>query len=145
MTERPPAKPQRPWRILVVDDNRDAAQMLQDLLEIHGHEVCIAYDGPTALGLAGEFAPDVALLDIGLPVMDGYEVATQLRRAVERPVRLIAVSGYGMQRDRARSDDAGFERHLVKPVSIEDLTEALSDDPEDRSGTQTTGGQDSKM
>ena len=86
-------------RILLVDDNRDAAEMLAELLRAAGHEVVVAYDGPSALGVLPDFKPDVALLDIGLPVMDGYDLARKLRRALPEPPRLIAITGYGQEHD----------------------------------------------
>jgi PAS domain S-box-containing protein len=103
--------------IVVVDDNVDAADLIADLLARAGHTVHVAHDGPGALGLIERLRPDVALLDIGLPVMDGYEVAARLRAALGQAApRLIAVSGYGQDHDLARSLAAGFDDHLVKPV-----------------------------
>jgi signal transduction histidine kinase len=112
-----------PMRILVVDDNYDAALALQGALEELGHVVAIAHDGPSALAEAVAFKPHVGLLDIGLPVMNGYELATAMRAL--RPVRLVAISGYGREHDRQRSDAAGFESHLVKPVYLDDLVPLL--------------------
>jgi CheY-like chemotaxis protein len=111
-----------PKRILVVDDNEDAASMLAFGLSAYGHEVRTAPDGPTALGLVDGWSPEVAVLDLGLPVMDGYELARRLAARCE-PVgaRLIAVSGYGQEQDRTRSADAGFAAHIVKPIDIEEL------------------------
>ena len=109
-------------RILLVDDNVDAANALGELLRALGHEVEVAYDGPQALARAAEFRPDVALVDIGLPVMDGYELAQRLREtAGERCPRLVAVTGYGLERDRERSAQAGFSEHLVKPIELDAL------------------------
>jgi len=109
-------------RILVVDDNEDAALLLADVLDAYGHEARTAFDGPSALRIASEFQPDVAVLDIGLPVMDGYELAERLRNQPSlRGVRLIAVTGYGQESDRRRSLEAGFQAHLAKPVQIEAL------------------------
>jgi CheY-like chemotaxis protein len=109
-------------RVLVVDDNEDAALMLADLLDAHGHEIRTAFDGPSALRIAGEFKPDVAVLDIGLPVMDGYELAGRIRSTPSlQAVRLIALTGYSQESDRERSRDAGFHAHLAKPVEIEAL------------------------
>jgi len=110
-------------RILLVDDNRDAADSMAQALAQAGHEVRVAYDGQSALELVGEFSPRLALLDIGLPVMDGYELAKKLREA--RPsssLTLVAVTGYGQKTDRERSARAGFDSHWVKPVSIAELT-----------------------
>jgi PAS domain S-box-containing protein len=117
----------RPLRVLVVDDNIDAAEMLAEWFVAIGHRVQVATDGPTALERAADFKPQVALLDIGLPVMDGYEVARRLR---ELPgcaaTRLIALTGYGQESDHERSRRAGFEDHLVKPVDLEAITHAVS-------------------
>jgi two-component system CheB/CheR fusion protein len=111
-------------RILVVDDNQDSAEGLAMLLEIYGHEVRIAFSGPEALDAARTFLPDVVLLDIGLPGMDGYEVARQIR-AGRKDCRLVALTGYGQEEDRQRSRDAGFDHHLVKPVDLEELRRVL--------------------
>src|SRR5262249_43365092 len=117
----------RSERILVVDDNEDAAEMLEAALTQLGYRVTVAHDGPTALQLSERVQPDFALLDIGLPVMDGYELAERLRaqRGDGRLV-LIAISGYGQERDRERSEAAGFDRHLVKPIQLNELEQALS-------------------
>ncbi|WP_437949613.1 response regulator [Sorangium sp. So ce296] len=105
-------------RILVVEDNPDVAESLVMLLQALGHEVAMARSGPEALEAAPAFLPDVVLLDIGLPGMDGYEVARQLRRQPElERALLVALSGYGQDEDRRRSRAAGFDHHLVKPVS----------------------------
>jgi signal transduction histidine kinase/response regulator of citrate/malate metabolism len=116
-------------RILVVDDNQDAAEIMAELLSGLGHEVRSAYDGPTAVDLARTFRPDVCLLDIGLPVMDGYDLAKALRRVPELPrdLRLVAVTGYGQDADRQRSLEAGFDVHVVKPVNFELLSAVLHD------------------
>jgi PAS domain S-box-containing protein len=112
-------------RVLVVDDNVDAADTLADVLRKVGYEVTVAHDAPTALHIAAEFKPAIALLDIGLPVMDGYELARRLRSSLPEPPRLIAVSGYGADADLARSRAAGFEVHLGKPVNFDTLVNAL--------------------
>jgi signal transduction histidine kinase/CheY-like chemotaxis protein len=107
----------RPTRVLVVDDNQDAADILGLTLRARGHVVEVAYDGPSALTVLEHFAPEVALLDIGLPAMDGYELAERIRgHANGRDAHLIAVTGYGRDADRVRSMDAGFDLHLVKPI-----------------------------
>jgi signal transduction histidine kinase len=109
-------------RVLVVDDNEDGAHMLADILRALGHQVACAYDGPGALATAASFAPDVALLDIGLPVMDGYEVAQGfLRDGRLCRTRLVAITGYGQEQDRERTAAAGFIAHLVKPVDFDRL------------------------
>jgi PAS domain S-box-containing protein len=117
-----PAPTKSKQTILIVDDNVDAAQMLGELLRQSGHEVQIAHDGSQALTLAQESRPDVAVLDIGLPVMDGYELAEQLRAKCAGHVPyLIALTGYGQATDRAQSKRAGFDEHLVKPVDTATL------------------------
>jgi CheY-like chemotaxis protein/anti-sigma regulatory factor (Ser/Thr protein kinase) len=104
-------------RILVVDDNRDAAEALSELLQIRGHETRTAFDGLEALQIAEAFRPEVVLLDIGLPKLNGYEVAQQLRREPwARSITLIALTGWGQDDDRRRTREAGFDAHLVKPV-----------------------------
>ena len=115
----PPGK-----RILVVDDNVDAAESLAEILRDFGYEVETAHDGPEALLITPRFRPDVCLVDIGLPVMDGYELAERLRQTHQLPAhgRLIAVTGYGQDNDRERSRQAGFTGHLVKPVDFDKLT-----------------------
>jgi signal transduction histidine kinase/CheY-like chemotaxis protein len=116
-----PQAPQ-PHRVLVVDDNYDAAAMLAEALTLYGHTVRMAHDGVEALRTAAEFRPDVALVDIGLPVVDGYELARQLAEHPDlRGIRLIAATGYGQEQDRDRSRNAGFIAHLVKPVDLEQL------------------------
>ena len=112
-----------PKRILVVDDNCDAAAALQAGLEALGHIVAVAHDGPSALIEAARFKPEVGLLDIGLPVMDGYELAVALRAAHD--IRLIAITGYGHERDRQRSRDAGFDSHMLKPIRLQQLAALL--------------------
>ena len=114
--------------ILIVDDNIDAANLLAESLSALGHRTRVAHDGPAALRLAGELAPDVAVLDIGLPVMDGYELARRLREVPGAGgVHLIAVTGYGQSEDRRRSAEAGFDAHLVKPVHTERLAVLLGE------------------
>jgi signal transduction histidine kinase len=121
-------------RVLVVDDNEDAALMLAEALTQAGHQIAVAHDGPKALQVVSQFKPDVALLDIGLPVMDGFELARQLRANGEVPsVRLIAITGYGQEHDRQRSLAAGFDAHLVKPVDVQQLSELITSLTEDTS------------
>jgi CheY-like chemotaxis protein len=110
----------------VVDDNRDAAQALKLLLESDGHEVLVAADGAGGLALARQYKPEVALLDIGLPSMDGYELARRMREepALEGTL-LVAVTGYGQMHDRARASASGFNHHLVKPVEFSALQRLL--------------------
>jgi signal transduction histidine kinase len=113
-------------RLLVVDDNSDAADLMGELLTEQGHSVHVAHSGPEALGLLASFTPDAALLDIGLPVMDGYELAAALRGELPN-IRLIALTGYGASTDRQRTRDAGFDAHLTKPVSLSALSETLAE------------------
>jgi PAS domain S-box-containing protein len=114
-------------RVLVVDDNIDAADMLVMMLQMFGHEVKAAYDGQTALETAISYEPEVVLLDIGLPDMDGYEVSRRLRQHPQtKGVRLIAMTGYGQDSDRQLSQEAGIDHHLVKPVAPQKLQELLA-------------------
>jgi len=114
-------------RVLVVDDNTDITQALQDLLALLGHQVRVARDGPGALAAATEVRPDLILLDIGLPGMDGYEVAKRLRKQGHDRAALVALTGYGRDEDLRRSRSAGFDRHLVKPVDVADLYGLIAD------------------
>jgi len=117
----------RPLRMLVVDDDVDAAEMLEMLLTISGHAVRIAHDGPAALEAALEFRPNVVLLDIGLPEMDGYEVAKRIRQQPALTnVVLVALTGYGQETIRQRSQDAGFDHHLVKPADFAKVQHILA-------------------
>jgi two-component system CheB/CheR fusion protein len=126
MTASTPAAARSGQRLLVVDDNRDAAESMTMLLELWGHEVACAHDGFSALKVAASFNPDAVFLDIGLPGMDGYEVALRLRELPQRTrLTLIAITGYGQDADRRRSRDAGIDHHLVKPVAPETLRELL--------------------
>jgi CheY-like chemotaxis protein len=113
-------------RVLVVEDNRDGAQSMVTLLHRFGHDARAAFDGPAAVEEALRELPDVVLLDIGLPKMDGFEVARRLRvlPAAKRPF-LIAVTGYGTEADRLRFEQAGIDMHLLKPVDINELAALL--------------------
>jgi PAS domain S-box-containing protein len=116
-------------RILLIEDHRDAVTTLRDLLELSGHEVETAYNGPDGLAIAAGFRPDVVLCDLGLPGMDGFEVANALRRdPATSSARLIAITGYGQEEDQRRSREAGFDEHLVKPVDFKELTRLLGSD-----------------
>ncbi len=117
-------------RVLVVDDNKDAAEMLAEALGSMGYRAATAHDAPEALRVADDFLPDIGLLDIGLPVVDGYDLARQLldRHA---NLRLVAVSGYGLEADKRRAREAGFVDHLTKPVELDSLAKMLT-----RSGRQ---------
>jgi len=114
-------------RVLVVDDNRDSVETLTLLLEDDGHTVQQAYDGREAVALAATFRPDVVLLDIGLPMLNGYEAARQMRaQPWGTSMTLVALTGWGQDEDRRRSRDAGFDAHLVKPVEYRTLAELLA-------------------
>jgi CheY-like chemotaxis protein len=120
----------RSRRVLVADDNRDAAESLAELLRLKGHEVALAFDGESALAQFRELAPEVALLDIGMPRMTGNEVASAIRAAPggNRPL-LVAITGWGQQRDRDTARNAGFDFHFTKPVNPEQVLR-LIEDPE---------------
>jgi CheY-like chemotaxis protein len=106
-----------PLRVLVVDDNQDAAETLGYMMRLEGHTVAIAFDGPTALLEAEKLRPQVILLDIGLPGMDGYQVVRQLRaQESTRSAVILALTGYGQPEDRARAKASGFDDHLTKPI-----------------------------
>jgi CheY-like chemotaxis protein len=122
-----PAVPVHGLRILVVDDNVDAASSMCLLLEMHGHTSSVAHDSLRALEMIWQHVPDVVLLDIGLPVLDGYQVAQRIRAdASLSKVVVIALTGYGTQIDRNRSKEAGFHHHLVKPVDFGSLEKILT-------------------
>lgn len=108
-------------RVLIVDDNRDAADSLAEIWRLMGHHPEVAYSGITALQMAGDLEPDLVLLDIGLPELDGYEVARRMRRFLRRDVRFVALTGYGAEEDKRRSREAGFDEHVLKPVSPDAL------------------------
>jgi CheY-like chemotaxis protein len=114
-----------PRAVLVVDDNEDAGRLLAEMLRSVGHDVRVAIDGPRALEAVKLFKPEVAILDLGLPVMDGYELAGELRERLGASVRLMALTGYGQERDRDRTRDAGFDAHLVKPIGLSKLLAAI--------------------
>lgn len=118
-------------RILVVDDNVDAAVMLATLLETKGYEVCIAHDGEEGLRAAEVFAPTFVLLDIGLPRMDGYEAARRLRDRYGARLSIVALTGYGTADARRKAIEAGFCDHLVKPVRVEVILSLLARSPVD--------------
>ena len=116
-----------PRRVLIVEDNDDARAMLHETLAFNGHEVRAARDGASGLALAAELIPDIALIDIGLPDVDGYEVARRLRASPGgRRMGLIAITGYGQTEDQRRAYDAGFDAHLTKPVAPERLKQVMA-------------------
>jgi PAS domain S-box-containing protein len=115
-------------RIMLVDDNPDAVDALGMLLELEGHQVAVFHDPVTALAAVPRLRPEIAILDIGLPVMSGYELAARIRSVLaDAPCRLIALTGYGQDADRARSKAAGFEQHLVKPVDPQSVVQLVND------------------
>jgi two-component system CheB/CheR fusion protein len=119
----PPAR----RRVLIIEDNLDAALSLYEALELGGHEVAVAHQGPEGLAKAAELRPDVILCDIGLPGMDGYEVARRLRAdPALAGVLLVALSGYALPEDLQRAAAAGFDRHIAKPPSLEQLDELVA-------------------
>jgi signal transduction histidine kinase len=130
--EAPPPTPRvegmtRPRRILVIEDNADTREMLRAALAIHGHEVRAVADGAAGIAAAAEAPPEVALIDIGLPDIDGYEVARRLRAgAGAAPIGLIALTGYGQDEDQRRALESGFDAHLTKPVAPERLSKAIA-------------------
>jgi len=119
-----------PRRILVIEDNFDAAESLRDALEMDGHRVEIAHEGQAALALARRFAPEIVLCDLGLPRMDGFAVARAFRADPSlRAAHLIALSGYSRAEDRERSAHAGFDKHVAKPVDLDSLELMLAEVP----------------
>ena len=128
---RSPSRPgegHAPLKVLIVDDNRDAASSLSTLVSLMGHEVRVAFEGEKALEIAEDFRPRTVLLDLGMPGMDGYEVCRRLRALPwGRSLRIVAVTGWGQEEDRRKSAEAGFDSHLVKPVSPETLVDLLGD------------------
>ncbi|MGN6111301.1 MAG: response regulator [Kofleriaceae bacterium] len=118
------SEPAAPPRILIVDDSLDVAELLGEFLERAGYAVRIADCGDAALDGLAQFTPELALLDLGLPGMDGYELAGELRARVPA-IKLAALTGYGLPSDRERTRAAGFDLHLVKPVSIGKLTHEI--------------------
>ncbi len=111
----------------MVDDNEDSAELLAPLLAMSGHEVRTAYTGPIALEVAAAYRPDVVLLDIGLPGINGYEVARRLRQIPHlEGVKIIALTGYGQDSDRQLAKEAGFDEHLTKPVDLVEVEQLLT-------------------
>jgi CheY-like chemotaxis protein len=130
-SSRPAGASAQPLRILVIEDNVDAAESLRDLLEIYGCTVAVAYTGAEGVTLASSFQPDLILCDLGLPGMDGYTVAAALRRdPATAGARRVALSGYGDEDHRRRSHEAGFDTHLLKPVELVELKSLLETPPE---------------
>src|SRR5690606_33255791 len=116
-----------PRRVLVVDDNEDAAKLLAQVLALQGHQTRTAGDGQQAIDVAAEFRPEVILMDIGMPRMDGYESVRQIRRQEwGQNMTVIALSGWGTHEDKRKSKEAGFDEHLVKPPAPEELNRILT-------------------
>src|SRR3954464_9181174 len=116
----------RKRRVLVVDDNQDIAVSCSRLLELQGHEVAVAFDGCRALEVARDFRPDVALLDVGLPHIDGYELAKRLREEYGPEVLLIIITAYARDNDRRQAYEAYFDHHLTKPVDFTTITDLMA-------------------
>jgi DNA-binding response OmpR family regulator len=125
-------------RVLVVDDNQDAAQLTAEAVSAAGYQSDLAYDGLEALEHAQRSHPDIVLLDLGLPVLDGYEVARRLREmtGVSCP-NLVAITGYGQETDFRRTRDAGFDAHIVKPVNLDHLLAVLEEQCQRRRADRT--------
>jgi CheY-like chemotaxis protein len=131
--DEPPApteslsSPRYPLRVLVIDDNRHAAESLALIVKLWGHESRLAHDGHGAFEVVDAFQPEVVLLDIGLPGMDGYTVCRRIReRTAQNPALMIATTGYGRDEDRSRSRESGFDHHLVKPLDLDQLESLLA-------------------
>lgn len=126
----PASRPANPRRVLIIEDNVDAAGSLKDALELDGHEVEVAYDGAAGLAKARAALPEVVFCDIGLPRMDGYEVARAFRADdALRGAYLVALTGYSLPEDVAQAHRAGFQRHLAKPPSFDALESILAEAP----------------
>ena len=117
-------------RILVADDNKDAADSLTTMLSLMGHEARAAYDGLGAVETAATFRPDVIVLDVGMPRVDGYEAARRIRKEPwSNGVVLVALTGWGQEEDRAKAKNAGFDHHLTKPASIDAIVHLITEAP----------------
>ena len=116
----------RSLRVLIADDNEDAAEMLAQLVRMRGYKVAVAHDGLEAISSAASFMPDVALLDIGMPELDGHQVAAELRRERGSGVTLVAITGWGDSAAMERSSSAGFDHHLTKPIDLDGLIRWLA-------------------
>jgi DNA-binding response OmpR family regulator len=119
-------------KVLVVDDNEDAADSLATLLGVMRYEVRVAYDGPEAIEAADQFEPAVALLDIGLPQLSGYDIARHIRRTRGDDVLLVAITGWGQEEDRRKAREAGFDHHFTKPADFEVLLELIEQEMKHR-------------
>ena len=119
-------------RVLVVDDNEDAADSLATLLNVMHYQVRVAYDGPEAIEAADEFAPAVALLDIGLPKLSGYDIARHIRSTRGDDVLLVAITGWGQEEDKRKAREAGFDHHFTKPADFEVLLQLIEQEMKGR-------------
>jgi CheY-like chemotaxis protein len=129
----PEELPGKGMRILVADDNVDAAETLSTILELFGHTTCIAHDGLQALAIAAEFKPDAAFLDIGMPGLNGYQAARRMRATAGlEHVVLMALTGWGAENDHQLASEAGFDFHLTKPVDIDVVSKLLAGLPDTR-------------
>jgi CheY-like chemotaxis protein len=128
-------------RVLIAEDNSDAAEMMQMMLQVKGYDVRVAGDGTDAVAIAATFRPDIVFLDIGLPIMDGYEAARRIRNALGDGVMLIALTGWGQDEDKRRSHDAGFDHHLTKPPEPAMIDRLIADCGRKR-GNGGDGGRD---
>ena len=126
-------------RVLVVDDNEDAADSLATLLDVLGYSVRVAYDGPDAIVAADEFRPDAALLDIGLPKLSGYDIARHMRNTRGEGVLLVAITGWGQEDDRRKARDAGFDHHFTKPADFDLLMALLQQELRHRKSANPSG------
>ena len=122
----PPQVSGTPRRVLIVEDNPDSREMLRTVLNVWGHQVEVAADGAQGVRKALDWQPEVAVVDIGLPLLDGYEVARRVRAALHGRIRLIALTGYGTPEDRAQALASGFDVHLTKPADPEELRRLVS-------------------
>jgi DNA-binding response OmpR family regulator len=125
LSDRTSEVPETPRRVLVVDDNEDAADSLAMLLSVRGDTVRIAYDGIEAVEAELDFIPDVVLLDIGLPRLSGYDVARRIRSVRGDKVLIVAITGWGQEKDRERAREAGCDHHFTKPVDFDRLLELI--------------------
>jgi CheY-like chemotaxis protein len=121
---RPP--PGKPRRVVVADDDHDSADSLAVLLRLNGHEVWTAYDGQEAVDVAARSSPDVVLLDIGMPRLNGYQAAIQLRACLEGRVCLVALTGWGEDGDKQQAARAGFDHYLTKPIDLDRLVALIA-------------------
>lgn len=125
-SNEPAGRFRAPHRILVVDDNRDAAESMRILLKLMGADVSAAFDGLEALDVAATFRPEAVLLDIGMPKLHGYDTARRIRQEEwGKDIVLVAMTGWGREEDRQRAEEAGFDGHLVKPVQVAELRQLL--------------------